>query len=130
MLIGCTVVDLQKKVGVLYVPHVWRCQSTAEAAIVPHDAAISNTCINGLQVLPDCHAAAVTSVCFLEGPSLTAVSSDANGSLMMHNIAGYTSITAMFTGAMLTMLALDDLRQCSGQRGDQGSVPITHGVCV
>lgn len=52
-----------------------------------------------VKVLPDCHAAPVTSLCFLEGPALTAVSGDARGGLMMHNIAGYTSITAMFTGA-------------------------------
>eukprot|EP00891_Asterochloris_glomerata_P005110 jgi/Astpho2/5110/Aster-x0236 len=48
----------------------------------------------------DAHVTAVTSCCFLEGPSMMALTADSRGRLVFHNVSGYLSLTAMLAGSL------------------------------
>lgn len=51
-----------------------------------------------VKALKDAHSAPITSAAFLESSSQVAISGDAKGRLMLHNVTAYLSITSIFAG--------------------------------
>ena len=51
-----------------------------------------------VKALKDAHTAMVTSAAFLESSSQLAISGDAKGRLVLHNVTAYLSITSIFAG--------------------------------
>lgn len=52
----------------------------------------------GVKAIKDAHTGAVTTAAFLESSSQLAVSGDAKGRLVLHNVTAYLSITSIFAG--------------------------------
>ena len=52
----------------------------------------------GVKGMKDAHGSAVTAAAFLESSSQLAVSGDARGRLVLHNVTAYLSITSIFAG--------------------------------
>ncbi len=51
-----------------------------------------------VKVIKDAHASAVTSATFVEGSAQLALTADAKGRLVSHNVTAYLSITSIFAG--------------------------------
>ena len=51
-----------------------------------------------VKALKDAHTAPVTSAAFLESSSQLAITGDAKGRLVLHNVTAYLSITSIFAG--------------------------------
>ena len=51
-----------------------------------------------VKAIKDAHASAVTSATFVEGSAQLALTADAKGRLVSHNVTAYLSITSIFAG--------------------------------
>ena len=51
-----------------------------------------------VKALKDAHSTPVTNAAFLESSSQLAISGDAKGRVVLHNVTAYLSITSMFAG--------------------------------
>ena len=51
-----------------------------------------------VKAIKDAHASAVTSATFVEGSAQLALTADAKGRLVSHNVTAYISITSIFAG--------------------------------
>ena len=51
-----------------------------------------------VKAIKDAHASAVTTAAFLEGNTQLALTGDAKGRLVSHNVSAYLSITSIFAG--------------------------------
>ena len=56
-----------------------------------------------VKALKDAHTSPVTSATFVEGSSQLAITGDAKGRLVSHNVSAYLSITSIFAGEGLPL---------------------------
>ena len=78
-----------------------------------------------MKAIKDAHASAVTTAAFLEGNAQLALTGDAKGRLVSHNVSAYLSITSIFAGMyshrqlVKTVVSMDRIRMlrtnCSGE---------------